>query len=76
MRANHIQARAIKRCGDLLREIERDQKSGRPRKNGGDAPTVITRCGIVKTSIKQRGILSLRVTLSANESCPAFPQSE
>lgn len=39
--ATRIKARAIRRCGELLREIP--AKVGRPVKNGGDAPTNRTR---------------------------------
>jgi hypothetical protein len=36
--ADRIQARAIRRCGELLRAIE--AKAGRPKGNGGGAPTI------------------------------------
>lgn len=38
--ATRIKARAIRRCGELLKEIERPEQGGRPRKNGGHAPPV------------------------------------
>lgn len=33
--ATRIKARAIRRCGQLLKAIERSDKGGRPQKNGG-----------------------------------------
>lgn len=38
--ADRIQARAVRRCGELLAEIKRPPQGGRPAKNGGDAPPV------------------------------------
>jgi hypothetical protein len=35
--ADRIQARAIRRCGELLRAIPRPEQGGRPAKNGVDA---------------------------------------
>jgi hypothetical protein len=37
--AERIQARAIRRCGELFRQLDRPEQGGRP-KNGMDAPTV------------------------------------
>lgn len=38
--AVRIRARAIRRCGELLKEIGRPKQGGRPPKNGGGTPTV------------------------------------
>lgn len=38
--ATRIKARAIRRCGELLKQIERPEQGGRPKKNGGDAAPV------------------------------------
>jgi hypothetical protein len=38
--ARRIQARAVRRCGELLGEIERSEKGGRPKKNGAGTDTV------------------------------------
>lgn len=38
--ATRIQARAIRRCGELLKQIERPEQGGRPKKNGGGAAPV------------------------------------
>lgn len=38
--ADRIQARAIKRCGELLKAIPRPAQGGRPSKNGGFGPPV------------------------------------
>jgi len=35
-----IQARAIRRCGELLKQIQRPEQGGRPQKNGGGSPPV------------------------------------
>jgi hypothetical protein len=40
MTAERIQARAIQRCGELLRAIKRPEQGGRPSKNGGSAAPV------------------------------------
>lgn len=38
--ADRIQARAIRRCGELLRAIKPSDAPGRPRANGGGTPTI------------------------------------
>jgi hypothetical protein len=45
-RVNHamrIQARATRRCGELLEQFQTGPKGGRPKGNGGNAPTVSQR---------------------------------
>jgi hypothetical protein len=41
--ADRIQARAIRRQGELLRQLERPSQGGRPPKNGSGTPTVSVR---------------------------------
>lgn len=41
--AERIQARAIRRCGELLRQIERPEQGGRPKENGAGTHTVSRR---------------------------------
>lgn len=38
--AMRIQARAIRRCGELLKKIERPEQGGRPKQNGSGAGPV------------------------------------
>lgn len=38
--ADRIQARAIRRAGELLKQIDRPEQGGRPKQNGEGAPTV------------------------------------
>ena len=38
--AVRIRARAIQRCGVLLRQIARKEQAGRPLKNGGSGPPI------------------------------------
>jgi hypothetical protein len=54
-----IQARAIRRCGELLRQVAPDPKPGRP-KNGGDAPT-ITRAAKQAGLSRDQRVAALRV---------------
>ncbi len=50
--ADRIQARAIRRCGELLKTFNKGD--GRPRKNGRGAPTVSQRQAASKAGLSKR----------------------
>lgn len=75
--AQRIRARAVRRCGELLKEIEKG-KGGRPSKTSGGAPTSLTR-GQAATDAglsKDQAVQSIRVANVPEENFEEQLESE
>jgi hypothetical protein len=76
--ADRIQARAIKRCGDLLREIELQTKYNLPQYQGGGAPTLVSRTQAAKDArlSKNQAVTPIRVSRIPEEEFNEAIESE
>lgn len=76
--ADRIQARAIRRCGDLLREIESQQKPALKQNRGGDAPTTVGRIQAAKNAglSKDQAVTAIRVSRIPSEEFEQAIESE
>ncbi len=75
--ADRIQARAVRRCGELLKQYQTGAKGGRPKKNSGDGSTVSQRSAADSAGLsKDQEVTAVRVSNVADADFDAAVESD